>query len=406
MWIFNAIQETWTETWVKGDTPAPRHGHSACLIEHLMYIFGGESFEGVALDDLYVFNTLSLQFFHYILTVAHRWFALSGRVSGSPSPRWGHTMSAFGKNILLLGGNPDEAEDGSVFVLDTSRLDFPPECNPAPRNDSIRSVASEPPIQPVQFSSDARHYGTWSGGPVSQPQSPAMPSATEVQSLNRSFSYSYESPLTLASTSPIQSPTHSFSVSPQSNASQYAPFFPQANPALESRFQLDHSVLHQPLLRPTIHPCQPSPTNPIQCEPTVPQLSIHTHVIQSQTPRDLSPELSPGTLLAPPPDANHHNYSEVTAWLIETSDEEQYPPSLSYTPPGHVPDSNLLEFLKNECVGIAERFKVKALTEKAPDRESHFSIGTVKDCTYERFIDSGTNSEVFQVNHSSDFSHK
>lgn len=61
MWIFNAIHETWTENWVKGDTPAARHGHSACLIEDLMYIFGGESFEGVALDDLYVFNTLSLQ---------------------------------------------------------------------------------------------------------------------------------------------------------------------------------------------------------------------------------------------------------------------------------------------------------------------------------------------------------
>lgn len=344
MWIFNAIQETWTENWVKGDTPAPRHGHSACLIEHLMYIFGGESFEGVALDDLYMFNTLSLQLFYCTLTVAHRWFALSGQVSGSPSPRWGHTMSAFGKNILLLGGIPDEAEDGSVFVLDTSRFDFPPECNPAPRNDSIRSVASEPPPEPVQLSPNTRHPGTWSGSPVSHTQSPAMPSATEVQYLNRSFSYSYESPLTLARTFPIQSPTHSFSDSPQFNAPQYAPF---ANPAV------DNSMSPR---RPTLPPWQPSATIP-----------IHTHAIQSETPIYLSPEHSPDT---------------------------------------HVRDSNLLEFLKSECVGIAERLKVKALTEKAPDRESHFSIGTVKDCTYERFIDSGTNSEVFQVNHRLDFSYK
>ena len=300
-------------------------------------------------------------------------------------------MSASAKNIILLGGYPDE--DGSVFVLDTSKLDLPPECTPAPRNDSIRSVASEPgPLQPVQFSSNARYPGTWSGGPVSQPQSPTMPSATEV---HRSFSYSYESPLTLGRTFPIQSPTHSFSDSPQLNATQYESFFPQANPAV------DNSVLHQSPRRPTVHPWQPSPTIPIHCEPTVPPLSIHTQATQSETSINVSPELSPGTLLAPPPDDLEVN----TAWLIETLDEEQSPPTLSYTP-GHVPDSNLLEFLKTECVGIAERLKVRDLTEKAPDWESHFSIGTVKDCTYERFIDSGTNSEVFQVNHRSDFSHK
>lgn len=40
-----------------GDTPTPRHGHAACIVGHLMYVFGGETFEGEALDDLFVFNT-------------------------------------------------------------------------------------------------------------------------------------------------------------------------------------------------------------------------------------------------------------------------------------------------------------------------------------------------------------
>jgi len=60
MWIFDVLENTWTEASVKGDTPSPRHGHSACVVEHLIYIFGGETFEGQTLGDLYAFNTICI----------------------------------------------------------------------------------------------------------------------------------------------------------------------------------------------------------------------------------------------------------------------------------------------------------------------------------------------------------
>lgn len=62
IWMFNAIENTWTEAGVMGDTPAPRHSHAACVIGHLIYVFGGETYEGVALDDLFAFNTNCIPF--------------------------------------------------------------------------------------------------------------------------------------------------------------------------------------------------------------------------------------------------------------------------------------------------------------------------------------------------------
>jgi len=392
MWIFDVIENTWTEPSVKGDTPAARHGHSACIVDHLMYVFGGETFEGEAFDDLYAFNTISLEFSQDVLTVAHRWFALKDQVAGNPSPRWGHTMSTFGKKILLLGGTSDDpAEDveGSTFVLDTSGLDFPPEYSPVLRNDSIRSTTSEPPLHQVHFASDGRVH-TWSGGAGSQSQSPVA-ILDEAQVLNRNFSFVSRSPPALAPATPTQSPTLRFSVAPQFTASQPSQSPPQANSALESQFQLPESIVFPR----AISTLPQTISFPNQGEGMIPPLSINTGV-QSGTPLSYpSLELPPASL-APPAQANS-SHSEITNCLIDTSDEEQCPPSFFYTPPRHVPDLTLLEFLTKECEGLADKFKLKALNETPPDRESHFSIGTAQDCTYERFIDSGTNSEVFQV---------
>src|SRR5277367_1806066 len=179
-WIFHVLENTWTEAPVKGDTPAPRQGHSACVMDYFIYIFGGETFDGIVLDDLYAFNTICIIPVLQIglLTVAQRWVSLNDQISarGKPTPRWGHTMSTFDKSIILLGGTSDDPDDNleEVFVLDTSQFEFPPEYTPTLRYDSFRSVASEPPLQQIPFSSDPR-FGTWSGA-ASQSPTPATPS--------------------------------------------------------------------------------------------------------------------------------------------------------------------------------------------------------------------------------------
>src|SRR5205823_5879817 len=85
--------------------------------------------------------------------------------------------------------------------------------------------------------------------------------------------------------------------------------------------------------------------------------------------------------------------------LIDASDGEPFPASLIYTPPDEVCDWALLHFLDNECNQLSDCFKIKTLSDPDPDRESHFSIGTGKngDIGFDRLIDSGSNSDVFQV---------
>ena len=84
-------------------------------------------------------------------------------------------------------------------------------------------------------------------------------------------------------------------------------------------------------------------------------------------------------------------------WLIESLEEESFPPSLGYTPPHSVENWDLLRFLRDECKALSRSFKIKSLSEPAVDRESHFSRGENDGIEYQRDIDRGTNSDVFQV---------
>jgi len=56
MWCFNTCEKEWTEVPYLGlETPQARHNHAACLIGDIIYVFGGETFEGAALNDFYAF---------------------------------------------------------------------------------------------------------------------------------------------------------------------------------------------------------------------------------------------------------------------------------------------------------------------------------------------------------------
>jgi hypothetical protein len=55
-WVFHAIHSTWEELAVTGDVPVRRHGHAACIIDPYLYVFGGQTWAGRLLDDMYAFN--------------------------------------------------------------------------------------------------------------------------------------------------------------------------------------------------------------------------------------------------------------------------------------------------------------------------------------------------------------
>jgi hypothetical protein len=283
-------------------------------------------------------------------------------------------MSTFDKNLILLGGHSDDPNDNfeDVFVLDTSQFEFPLEYVPALRNDSVRSVVSEPPLQQIPFSSDSR-FQTWSGPVHSQSPTPATP-ATLTHSPSRQFSV----PHPIASSQSLHFPSQAL------------------NGTYEPETRRNESASPQSIVsqrRSSIHPSETltlDSTTPVRQEGTFAPGSIDT-AFQWRSPSH-SPKLSHPTPLSPLPTNN--TPSTISTWLNE---EDSVPPFLIYTPPGQVYDWTLLRFLNNDCKELSQRFKIKSLTEPAPERDSHFSIGTGNDCIYQRPIDSGTNSDVLQV---------
>lgn len=128
VWTYSPVTNSWTQQDCIGYIPAPREGHSAALVNDVMYIFGGRTEEGTDLGDLAAFRISS-----------KRWYTFQN-MGPSPSPRSGHSMTAYRDKIIVLAGEPssaprDPAELSMVYVLDTAKIRYPP--NDAPGSSQI-----------------------------------------------------------------------------------------------------------------------------------------------------------------------------------------------------------------------------------------------------------------------------
>ncbi|KAH6677672.1 hypothetical protein B0J14DRAFT_348599 [Halenospora varia] len=118
VWCYDPTANAWTSLDCIGYIPAPREGHAAAIVDDVMYIFGGRTEEGADLGDLAAFRISS-----------RRWYTFQN-MGPSPSPRSGHSMTAYGKQIVVLAGEPStatrEAQDlAIVYLLDTSKIRYP-----------------------------------------------------------------------------------------------------------------------------------------------------------------------------------------------------------------------------------------------------------------------------------------
>lgn len=137
VWTFDPKTNKWTELDCIGYIPARREGHSAALVKDVMYIFGGRTEHGDDLGDLAAFR-ISLR----------RWYTFQN-MGPSPSPRSGHSMTAFGQQIVVLAGEPstaprDPAELSMAYILDTAKIRYP---NDAPPSQQKGEKPSSPPPQ-------------------------------------------------------------------------------------------------------------------------------------------------------------------------------------------------------------------------------------------------------------------
>ena len=118
VWTYDPRLNTWSQLDCIGYIPQPREGHSAALVNDVMYIFGGRTQEGDDLGDLAAFRITS-----------RRWYTFQN-MGPAPSPRSGHSMTAYDKQIVVLAGEPssvqrDPNELSLVYLLDTAKIRYP-----------------------------------------------------------------------------------------------------------------------------------------------------------------------------------------------------------------------------------------------------------------------------------------
>lgn len=118
VWCYDPTTNLWTQLDCIGYIPIPREGHAAAIVDDVMYIFGGRTEEGSDLGDLAAFRISS-----------RRWYTFQN-MGPSPSPRSGHSMTAVGKAVVVVGGEPSSAATsvsdlGLVYCLDTSKIRYP-----------------------------------------------------------------------------------------------------------------------------------------------------------------------------------------------------------------------------------------------------------------------------------------
>ncbi|PSN70029.1 hypothetical protein BS50DRAFT_608685 [Corynespora cassiicola Philippines] len=139
VWTYEPRSNSWTELDCIGYIPVAREGHSATLVNDTMYIFGGRTQEGVDLGDLAAFRISS-----------RRWYMFQN-MGASPSARSGHSMTAFGKHVIVMGGEPsssasDRNELSLAYILDTSKIRYPPNETAAPPQQQQQQQQQQQPV--------------------------------------------------------------------------------------------------------------------------------------------------------------------------------------------------------------------------------------------------------------------
>ncbi|KAL2147091.1 hypothetical protein VTI28DRAFT_973 [Corynascus sepedonium] len=127
VWSYDPMTNSWSQLDCIGYIPCPREGHAAAIVDDVMYIFGGRTEDGADLGDLAAFRITS-----------RRWYTFQN-MGPSPSPRSGHSMTAVGKTIVVVGGEPSSAATtvndlALVYCLDTTKIRYPNDSGAAPKN--------------------------------------------------------------------------------------------------------------------------------------------------------------------------------------------------------------------------------------------------------------------------------
>ena len=123
----------WNQIKVGGTVPDERINHTLCTVGRTLYLFGG-AFKGNAFGEVYTLSTHDKD--------AHRWERL--QTTGlTPEPRSSHSAEMIRHNMFVFGGVHGAAALGDLIVLDTrTSVWFRPRTSAPPRPRGNHSAAA------------------------------------------------------------------------------------------------------------------------------------------------------------------------------------------------------------------------------------------------------------------------
>ncbi|RIA83176.1 hypothetical protein C1645_834209 [Glomus cerebriforme] len=118
VWCYDARANTWTELSCTGFIPHARYNHGSTIVDDVIYVFGGRTYDEQELGDLTAYRITN-----------QRWYMFQ-KMGPAPSSRYRHTMTSAQNKIFVFGGesgnSPKPDEEGIIHILDTSKIKYPP----------------------------------------------------------------------------------------------------------------------------------------------------------------------------------------------------------------------------------------------------------------------------------------
>ncbi|KAG9472823.1 hypothetical protein GDO78_016755 [Eleutherodactylus coqui] len=142
LYTFHTGTEQWTTPGVSGHVPGARDGHSACVLERNMYVFGGfEQLADCFSNDIHKLETKSMN-----------WNLV--RAKGTPA-RWRdfHSATVIGSKMFVFGGRADRSgpfhSNNEIYCNRIRAFDLltetwleVPQCSPPPEGRRSHSAFS------------------------------------------------------------------------------------------------------------------------------------------------------------------------------------------------------------------------------------------------------------------------
>lgn len=117
--IYSFKDRSWARVKIGGPSPCPRNGHSACIFNNCMYIFGGRNNDNKKLNDIWKYEILKQEWTQ--ISMENRDEDPTWSV---PLERSGHSCDVYGQYMVVFGGFYDltkELNDLYLFDFVTER---------------------------------------------------------------------------------------------------------------------------------------------------------------------------------------------------------------------------------------------------------------------------------------------